>query len=49
MADRTYFDWNATAPAEEARIATIAALDVAGNALLGTPKAGCLQFGRARA
>ncbi|MGB2594228.1 MAG: cysteine desulfurase family protein [Pseudolabrys sp.] len=33
MAERTYFDWNATAPLrEEARIATIAALDVAGNA-----------------
>jgi cysteine desulfurase len=33
MAERTYFDWNATAPLrEEARIATIAALEVAGNA-----------------
>jgi len=33
MAERTYFDWNATAPLrEEARIATIAALKVAGNA-----------------
>ncbi|MGB6997287.1 MAG: cysteine desulfurase family protein [Pseudolabrys sp.] len=33
MAERAYFDWNATAPLrEEARIATIAALDVAGNA-----------------
>ena len=33
MAERAYFDWNATAPLrEEARIATIAALEVAGNA-----------------
>ena len=33
MAERAYFDWNATAPLrEEARIAAIAALEVAGNA-----------------
>jgi cysteine desulfurase len=33
MAARAYFDWNATAPLrEEARVATIAALEVAGNA-----------------
>ncbi|HEX3337789.1 MAG TPA: cysteine desulfurase family protein [Pseudolabrys sp.] len=33
MAERAYFDWNATAPLrEEARVATIAALEVAGNA-----------------
>ena len=33
MAERTYFDWNATAPLrEEARAAMVAALELTGNA-----------------